>query len=173
MARRSKRRQVKRRQTKRVQSGGGFFTWEGIKSLFTGKAAPAPEANTFSMVNPMPPAPPAVNAEANARRLAALNNMTKRRRLGQSHIVNLQRNIRNEQEINNELAGLMGSTAPLGNRNVLVPENLQRRRNARSANNWGAAYANVQATGRALEQPLALRGGGLTKAQIDRLANNI
>ncbi len=204
MARRSRRRQVKKRQTKRVQRGGdgGFFSWEGIKSLFTRKAAPVAANQNFSAVNAMraPMPAPVNNAEAVARRRAALNNITERRRLGQTHLVNLQRNIRNNQEVNAELAALGGpAAAPLGGRNVAVPENLQRRRNARNASataygaganadtagNYGQAYANSQATGRALSQQmtdaeleeqlasLGQVGGGLTAAQIDRLASNI
>lgn len=191
MARRSRRKQVKKRQTKRVQRGGdgGFFSWAGIKSLFTRKAAaPTSVDQNFSVVNPMQVAAPTVNAEGAIRRKAVLNNMTQRRRLGQSHLVNLQSNIRDNQEVNVELARINGSEEPpLGGRSVFVPENLQRRRNARnasktaydagvSARNYGNSYANVQMTDAELKEELArLRqgGGGLTAAQIDAAASNI
>ena len=174
MARRSKRRQVKKRQTKRVQRGGGF--WDGIKSLFTRKAAnqnvvmqnpmrtPMPPVNpTFSMVNPMRAAMPApVNA--------ALNNITQRRnqatqarnnanfrREGNNIIrsgnnANYNRIMREKENEIRELGGEIPEREPITQ--IRVPTNEE-------VESEFEEYMSRQG------------GGGLTAAEIDRLASNI
>lgn len=140
-----------------TKRGGGVLNF--FKGLFTRKAPAATANTTFNVRNPMLRPGPS----------NALKNMRQRRRMGQTHLVNLQRNIRNEQETEAELAALSGEAAvPLGTRNVNLPNNLQWRRNkrntvrnasragmnARLANNFGQAYANSQATSRKLARPL-------------------
>ena len=170
MARRSRRSSARRRNKTRKQSGGGFFSWEGIKSLFTRKAPAAPANGSFSVVNPMAaarPTPvaqapaPVINEAAAMRRRAALNNMTRRRQ--KSHLGNYinseqARNnaaYRNAMNRGNQLIRNMGGTPPP--RFYVEPTDPL------------DDEAEIEAEIARLSQG----GGGLTEAEIEAAVNNI